>query len=76
MAVHVDLCAHGHTCFDNRCSWAARLRMQADGEMGQRTYCLDHMLDRLSVYKTRGEEIVWTDAASSWVESKGRAVVV
>ena len=74
MTVRVDLCARGHACFDNRCGYGARLALTAD-EDDPRTYCVNHTLDRLRVRKTRGEQIFWTPAAKSWVESQGMAVV-
>jgi hypothetical protein len=75
MAVHVDLCARGHACFDVRCGYGARLALTADEEIGHHTYCLHCALDRLGVRKTRGEQIFWTPSAKSWVESQGERVV-
>jgi hypothetical protein len=73
-AVTVDLCARGVDCGDLRCRWRARLIMRV-GEEPPRYYCVDCMLARLRVHKTRREQIVWSRAARDWMDSQGQRVV-
>jgi hypothetical protein len=72
--VYVGLCAYGHTCFDNHGGYTAPAGPAGRKGGRERTYCLNHNLDRLGVRNTRGEQITWTLAARSWVEFQGERV--